>query len=73
MVLCHKYINEKNVLIEKEDDLINLLAGYRAFLICAVKHSDSENFTKRSGKIIGRIEKQITFIEKEKAKTSLRA
>lgn len=68
-----KYINEKNVLIEKEDDLINLLAGYRAFLICAVKHSDSENFTKRSGKIIGRIEKQITFIEKEKAKTSLRA
>ena len=68
-----KYINEKNVLIEKEDDLINLLAGYRAFLICAVKHSDSENFTKRSGKIIERIEKQITFIEKEKAKTSLRA
>lgn len=61
-----KYQNEKNVMIAKEDDLINLLAGYRAFLICAVKHSDSESFTKRSTGIIKRIEKQITVIEEEK-------
>lgn len=54
-------------MIHKEDDLINLLAGYRAFLICAIKHSDSKSFTDRSGKIIKRIQEQIDQIEKGKA------
>ncbi len=61
-----KYQNEKNVMIKNDDDLINLLGGYRAFLICAVTHSDSTSFITRSERIIKRIEKQITFIEKEK-------
>ena len=61
-----KYVKGKKVLIKKEDDLINILAGYRAFLICAVNHSGDEKFTIRAGNIIKRIERQILFIEKGK-------
>lgn len=61
-----KYIKEKNVQIEGENDLINLLAGYRAFLINALKHSEDEYFVRRIKGIIKRTEKQINNIEKQK-------
>lgn len=63
-----KYQGEKNVMIRNHDALINLLAGYRAFLICAVSHADSSNFIARSQSMIKRIEKQISLVEKEKNK-----
>lgn len=61
-----KYIKEKNVKIEEEYELINLLAGYRAFLINTLKHSEDEHFVRRTKGIIKRIEKQIDNIEQLK-------
>lgn len=60
------YIEEKNVLIESDDDLLNLLAGYRAYIISAIKNSECENFNVRAQRMIKRIENQLIIIDKEK-------
>lgn len=51
--------------IANVNDLINLLAGNRSFLINSFKHSESDRYCKQCKKMIGRIEKQIHEITKE--------
>ena len=66
-----KYNAEKNLVIKDGNDLINILAGYRAFIINSIKHSNDKDFISRANRMVKRIEKQIIIITKECEKKSI--
>ena len=60
-----KYKKEKDVTIKNKNDLINLLAGYRSFLLNAKKYSENLKYDDHINNIIERIQKQIDKIEQQ--------
>lgn len=60
-----KYKKEKDVTIKNKNDLINLLAGYRSFLLNAKKYSENPKYDDHINNIIERIQKQIDKIEQQ--------
>ena len=43
-------------------EIVNVLAGNRAFLINSINESNEQEYKKRCNKLIERIEKQVSYI-----------